>query len=102
MALLELRNVNTYYGNIRTLKDISLKVEAGQIVTLIGANGAGKTTTLRTVSGLLRPRAGEIYFDGELIRKDGRFDDNNFSNRGSHQFHTMLPSYVSIFIRYWP
>ena len=62
MALLELRNVNTYYGNIRTLKDISLKVEAGQIVTLIGANGAGKTTTLRTVSGLLRPR-----FDGTPI-----------------------------------
>lgn len=62
MALLELRNVNTYYGNIRALKDISLKVEAGQIATLIGANGAGKTTTLRTISGLLRPRSGEIFF----------------------------------------
>lgn len=67
MTLLELRNVNTYYGNIRTLKDISLKVEAGQVVTLIGANGAGKTTTLRTISGLLRPRSGEIYFDGNPI-----------------------------------
>jgi branched-chain amino acid transport system ATP-binding protein len=67
MALLELRNVNTYYGNIHILKDISLKVEAGQVVTLIGANGAGKTTTLRTVSGLLRPRAGEIIFDGNPI-----------------------------------
>ncbi len=63
MALLELRNVSTYYGNIRTLKEISLQVEAGQIVTLIGANGAGKTTTLRTISGLLRPRSGEIIFD---------------------------------------
>jgi branched-chain amino acid transport system ATP-binding protein len=67
MTLLELRNVNTYYGNIHTLKDISLKVEAGQVVTLIGANGAGKTTTLRTISGLLRPRAGEIIFDGNPI-----------------------------------
>jgi branched-chain amino acid transport system ATP-binding protein len=67
MTLLELRYVNTYYGNIHTLKDISLKVEAGQVVTLIGANGAGKTTTLRTISGLLRPRAGEIIFDGNPI-----------------------------------
>jgi branched-chain amino acid transport system ATP-binding protein len=67
MALLELRNVSTYYGNIHILKDISLKVEAGQVVTLIGANGAGKTTTLRTVSGLLRPRSGEIIFDGNPI-----------------------------------
>ncbi len=69
MALLELHNINTYYGNIRTLKDISLKVEAGQVVTLIGANGAGKTTTLRTVSGLLRPRSGEILFDGHPIHR---------------------------------
>jgi branched-chain amino acid transport system ATP-binding protein len=67
MALLELRNINTYYGNIHALKDISLEVEAGQVVTLIGANGAGKTTTLRTVSGLLRPRSGEIIFDGNPI-----------------------------------
>ena len=67
MALLELRNVNTYYGNIHILKDMSLKVEAGQVVTLIGANGAGKTTTLRTISGLLRPRSGEIIFDGHPI-----------------------------------
>jgi branched-chain amino acid transport system ATP-binding protein len=69
MALLELRGVNTYYGNIHTLKDISLKVEAGQIVTLIGANGAGKTTTLRAISGLLRPRSGEIIFDGHPIHQ---------------------------------
>jgi branched-chain amino acid transport system ATP-binding protein len=69
MALLELHNITTYYGNIRTLKDISLKVEAGQVVTLIGANGAGKSTTLRTVSGLLRPRSGEIFFDGHPIHR---------------------------------
>ena len=67
MALLELHDVHTYYGNVQALKGISLKVEAGQIVTLIGANGAGKSTTLRTISGLLRPRVGEIVFDGEPI-----------------------------------
>ena len=67
MALLELHHVNTYYGNIHTLKDISLRVEAGQVVSLIGANGAGKTTTLRTISGLLRPRSGEVFFDGRPI-----------------------------------
>jgi branched-chain amino acid transport system ATP-binding protein len=67
MALLELHNVNTYYGNIHTLKSISLRVEAGQVVSLIGANGAGKTTTLRTISGLLRPRSGEVFFDGRPI-----------------------------------
>jgi branched-chain amino acid transport system ATP-binding protein len=67
MALLELRDVHAYYGNIHALKGISLTVEEGEIVTLIGANGAGKTTTLKTISGLLRPRAGEIRFDGERI-----------------------------------
>ena len=73
MALLELRNVNAYYGNIHALKGISLTVEEGEIVTLIGANGAGKSTTLKTISGLLRPRSGEIIFDGERI--DGRRAD---------------------------
>jgi len=69
MPLLELRNVNTYYGSIRALKGISLSVEAGQVVTLIGANGAGQTTTLRTISGLLRARSGEIIFDGTPIHQ---------------------------------
>ncbi|MCZ7543759.1 MAG: ABC transporter ATP-binding protein [Anaerolineae bacterium] len=69
MALLELRDVNTYYGNVRALKDVSLKVDEGQIVTLIGANGAGKSTTLRTVSGLVRPQSGEIVFDGAPIHR---------------------------------
>jgi branched-chain amino acid transport system ATP-binding protein len=67
MALLELRDVHTYYGNIHALKGLSLTVEDGEIVTLIGANGAGKSTTLKTISGLLRPRVGEIWFDGERI-----------------------------------
>lgn len=69
MALLELHDVNTYYGNVRALKDVSLRVEAGQIVSLIGANGAGKSTTLRTISGLVRPRAGAVMFDGQPIHR---------------------------------
>ncbi len=60
MALLELNNVHSYYGHIHALKGISLKVEEGEIVTLIGANGAGKSTTLRTISGLVRARQGSI------------------------------------------
>lgn len=67
MALLELENVHSYYGNIHALKGISLTVEEGEIVTLIGANGAGKTTTLRAVSGLLPPREGLITYDGENL-----------------------------------
>lgn len=65
MLMLEVNNIHTYYGNIHALKGISLVVEKGEIVTLIGANGAGKTTTLRTISGLLRPRDGNIVFEGE-------------------------------------
>jgi ABC-type branched-chain amino acid transport systems, ATPase component len=67
MALLELQNVHTYYGKIHALKGISMRVEAGEIVTLIGSNGAGKSTTLRTISGLLKPRHGEILFKGQRI-----------------------------------
>ena len=67
MALLELRDVHTYYGNIHALKGISLTVDKGEIVTLIGSNGAGKSTTLKTISGLLRPREGEIWFDGQRL-----------------------------------
>ena len=69
MALLEVNNIHTYYGKIHALKGISLTVEQGEIVTLIGANGAGKTTTLRTISGLIRPRVGNIVFDGEDTEK---------------------------------
>ncbi len=65
MAMLEVNNLHTYYGNIRALKGISLTVEKGEIVTLIGANGAGKTTTLRTISGLLQPRQGNVKLEGE-------------------------------------
>ena len=65
--VLELDNVNTYYGKIHALKGVSLTVERGEVVTLIGSNGAGKTTTLRTISGLLRPKQGDIKLNGSSI-----------------------------------
>ncbi len=64
MALLEIDTVSAFYGNIQALRGISLSVEGGEIVTLIGSNGAGKTTTLRTIGGILRPRSGSIHFAG--------------------------------------
>lgn len=67
MALLELENVHTYYGHIHALKGISMTVDQGEIVTLIGANGAGKSTTLRTISGLLTPRVGQVRLAGKRI-----------------------------------
>jgi len=67
MAMLELKDVHTYYGNIHALKGASLRVDKDEIVTLIGANGAGKTTTLNTISGLLKPRQGEIYLEEQRI-----------------------------------
>ena len=63
--MLEVQNIHTYYGNIHALKGISLTVEQGEIVTLIGANGAGKTTILRTIAGLLKPREGKVILNGE-------------------------------------
>ncbi len=63
-AILQLENVNTYYGKIHALKDISFEVGEGEIVTLIGSNGAGKTTTLKTISALLKPAAGDIFYMG--------------------------------------
>jgi branched-chain amino acid transport system ATP-binding protein len=67
--LLELSNVHSYYGHIHALKGISLYVEAGEIVTLIGSNGAGKSTTLRTISGLIHAREGQIMLDGTDITR---------------------------------
>ena len=68
MTLLDVNNIHAYYGNIHALKGISLTVEEGEIVSLIGANGAGKTTTLRSISGLLRPREGTIKLNGDDLR----------------------------------
>ena len=65
--MLKVDNINVYYGQIHTLKDVSIEVKKGEIVALIGANGAGKTTTLRTISGLLRSKTGRIEFNDEDI-----------------------------------
>ncbi len=67
MALLEVSDIHTYYGNIEALKGVSLTVDEGEVVTLIGSNGAGKSTTLRSISGLTPPREGSIHFDGEDV-----------------------------------
>lgn len=66
-ALLKINDINVYYGAIHAIKGISLEVNEGEIVTLIGANGAGKSTTLRTISGLLKPKTGTIEFEGKNI-----------------------------------
>jgi len=65
--VLELEGVDVFYGDLQALRGVSLRVESGEIVTLVGGNGAGKTTMLRTVSGLLRPRRGEIRFEGRRL-----------------------------------
>lgn len=67
--MLELKNLNVFYGGIHALKDVSLKVNSGEIVTLIGSNGAGKTTTLRTISGLEKAKSGEIIYEGQDVLK---------------------------------
>lgn len=67
--MLQIKELNTYYGSIHALKDVSLNVENGEIVSLIGSNGAGKTTLVNTISGLLKPKKGEILFEGKNIER---------------------------------
>ncbi|HDH12564.1 MAG TPA: ABC transporter ATP-binding protein [Nitrospirae bacterium] len=67
--MLKLLNVKTFYGNIQALKGVNIEVSEGEIITLIGANGAGKTTTLMSVSGIVAPRSGEIFFMGKPVHK---------------------------------
>jgi branched-chain amino acid transport system ATP-binding protein len=67
MILLDVRNIRVHYGQVEALKGISINIEEGSIVSLIGANGAGKTTTLKSIFGLKKLTAGEIYFDGQRI-----------------------------------
>lgn len=69
MAMLEVKDLNVYFGVIQAIKDISFQVDKGEVVALIGANGAGKTTTLHTVSGLLSPKSGSIILDGKDLTK---------------------------------
>ena len=67
--MLEIKNIDVFYGDVQVIWDISFEVKQGEIVALIGANGAGKSTTLKTISGILRPKKGEILFDGTAINK---------------------------------
>jgi branched-chain amino acid transport system ATP-binding protein len=71
VALLELESIDAFYGRIQALRGMSMKVERGEVVALIGSNGAGKTTTLRTISGLMHPGSGSIHFDGRDITRTG-------------------------------
>jgi branched-chain amino acid transport system ATP-binding protein len=92
MAMLEIDNIHTYYGNIHALKGISLHVEEGEIVSLIGANGAGKTTTLRTISGLLKPREGTVLLNGDDLTK---YPDHEIVYQGI----AMVPEGRGVFAR---
>jgi branched-chain amino acid transport system ATP-binding protein len=69
MPLLEVDDIHTYYGAIEALRGVSLRVEEGEVVTIIGSNGAGKSTTLRSISGLTAPRSGRVVFDGQEITR---------------------------------
>lgn len=82
MALLEVNNIHSFYGNIQALKGVSITVNEGEIVTLIGGNGAGKTTTLRTICGLLHPREGNVIFNGENI--------------GDYKAHQLVPKGIAM------
>jgi branched-chain amino acid transport system ATP-binding protein len=92
MILLEVNDVHSYYGNIHALKGISITVEEGEIVTLIGTNGAGKTTTLRTISGVIKPRQGSIFYQGEDLAP---FKAHEIVNKGV----AMVPEGRRIFSR---
>jgi len=92
MSMLEVTDVHTYYGNIHALNGISISVEKGEIVTLIGGNGAGKTTTLRTIVGLLKPRQGRIVLDGEELIQ---YKAHEIVNKGV----AMVPEGRGIFAR---
>jgi branched-chain amino acid transport system ATP-binding protein len=93
VALLELTDVHTFYGNIEALKGISIEVNEGEVVTLIGSNGAGKSTTLRSISGLTPPREGSIRFDGHEIGETPPQDVTRLgiaqSPEGRHCFQRM-------------
>jgi branched-chain amino acid transport system ATP-binding protein len=90
--MLELENIHTYYGNIHALKGISITVDKGEIVTLIGANGAGKSTTLRTITGLLKPRVGTVKLEGEDL---GKYKAHDIVYKGI----AMVPEGRGIFAR---
>ena len=67
MAMLEVKDIEVFYGVIQAIKGISFEVNEGEVIALIGANGAGKTTTLQTITGLISPKKGQIFFEGQEI-----------------------------------
>lgn len=67
--MLEIKDIRVHYGKVEAIKGVSLKVAEGEVITILGANGAGKTTILRTISGLMRPTSGEIWFNGQMLNK---------------------------------
>ncbi len=92
MPMLEIKDIHTFYGNIHALKGVSLTVDQGEIVTLIGGNGAGKTTTLRTISGLQKPRQGMVELEGEDL---AAYKAHEIVNKGV----SMVPEGRGIFAR---
>lgn len=68
MALLEIKNINCFYGDVQVIYNVSLHINEGEVISLIGGNGAGKSTMIRTISGLMKPRSGEIFFQGQPIQ----------------------------------
>lgn len=92
MAMLEVENIHSYYGNIHALKGISLTVDQGEIVTLIGANGAGKSTTLRSITGIMKPREGHVHLEGQDL---ARYKPHEIVYRGV----AMVPEGRRIFAR---
>ena len=68
MALLEIKNINCFYGDVQVIYDVSMHIDEGEVISLIGANGAGKSTMLRTISGLMKPRSGEVIFENQPVQ----------------------------------
>ena len=89
-CLLQVENLNVYYGSIHAIKGISFHVNEGEIVTLIGANGAGKSTTLNTIAGLLKPKSGTVTFDGKMI---SGFPANRIHGPCAHSGRSDLPDH---------
>jgi branched-chain amino acid transport system ATP-binding protein len=96
MALLELNNVHTYYGNIHALKGITVTVDKGEVVTLIGSNGAGKTTTLKTISGVLRPKEGTITLEGKRLDRVPAHDIVNIGICQSPEGRRIFPRLTTL------